>query len=447
MNVRQKLSLAALCFTLPAMASAQAAPAPAAEPAAAPAAAPAPAPAAPALTFTPYGFVHLGSYWNSATLKAADYPGEAVKNTGGSFLMSARGSRFGVRAAVKDTGFTGADLLGRLEFDFYAGQMPSAIVCDPLAAVGDKPVCSTQTTSAAWNNALLRLRYATIQGTWAIPTGKLEILAGQTDGLVNALAGESVAWAAVQLFTGAGNYVRRTPQLRLTYMGTFAGVGVNVAAAMLSPADATKAATADTGVGNVSRRPDLEARAGLSYKVMDIGGTVGVSYHTNTRRYVAQSTDGDVTATALGVDADLSITKYASLKAEYYKAKGTDDTYGGIAATAATATATTDTVVASDGYWAQLVLKPIDLVWLTAGYGKATADKGDLTAASAATVKNFRTESVQMFGGVIANLSKNWKASLEVGKVTTTLADGPAAGDASGEFEATQIALGTRFNF
>ncbi|MFY3745887.1 hypothetical protein ACOQFB_18385 [Anaeromyxobacter sp. Red801] len=427
MKALKKLFVAALALSLPLATLAQATEA--AKPAeAAPAAAPAPAakPAEETIKVTPYGFVLLNAYWDGNTLVNKDYPGQAAAagtNEGGAFLMSARQSRIGMRLATSGENWTGAALTGVLEFDFKAGHLSTA--------------------STAWYNGVMRLRLAAMTATWKTPYGNWAVLAGQEYGLVNPLFAESLAWVADPLFWQAGNLWRRAPQIRLSYNGQFDAVGLSLAAAMLSPADA--GTPVDNGFGNRSRTPNFEARGAVSVKAApDISGTVGVGYHMQTRRYGYGTPDEkDVDGWMLGVDADLNLTQFLQVKGEYFTGEGADDTYNTIGSPAVQ-TAAPYQKVKSDGFWAQGIIKPLPQLWLTIGYGQAKADDGDLRAfVTPANQATTRYENSQLAGGVLVNAGKFWRFGVEAMQVTTKYL--AAAGDP--EQKATQIAVSSQLKF
>jgi hypothetical protein len=452
MMALKKLSAAALSIALPLAGLAQQTPAEPAKPAEAPAAAAAPAPApAPApvkkdegVKVTPYGFILVNAFWNGDALSAHDYPGQAAKAfEGGSFLMSARQSRFGVKLAAKDDALTGADLTGVIEFDFKAGQLDSNGNTSGTAAGTSGTVAAPRST--AWYNGLMRLRVASMTASWKTDAGTFAFLGGQDYGLVNPLFAESLAWVADPLFWQAGNLWRRSPQFRASYNGDYGVFGLNLAVAMLSPADFTT--PVDLGAGNRSRQPNLEGRAAVTVKAdKDIFGTVGVGYHTGERRYGyvnADNTGTNVRADLVGVDADLNLTQYLQAKGEWYQDHGADDTYNGIASVAVgptTGTTLASTKVKGDGFWAQGILKPIPAVWVTVGYGEAKANAANLTAAGA-TATSSRTKNTQLEAGIIVNAGKYWRFGVEGLKVETSYLDN------SPKQDATQIAVSSQLKF
>jgi hypothetical protein len=437
MKALNKLLAAALVAALPLSGFAQTPAAEPAKPAEAAPAAPAPAPAAkPAddsIKVTPYGFVLLNMYWDMGTFTTKDYPGQvSTLDAGDAFLGSARQSRFGVRLGGKDNTLTGADLAGVIEFDFQAGHAAGA-----------------NAASTNWYNGLMRLRLASATATWKSGANSFAILFGQDYGLVNPLFAESLAWVASPLFWQAGNLWRRSPQVRATYAGKFGDIGLTLQAAALSPADSftdvgNPAATppvpegphgTDFGAGNASGVPDFEARAAVNAKFGDIGGTVGVGYHMEQRKYLnaAGATADELDTNMLGVDVDLNLTKFLQVKGEYYTGSGADDTYAGIAPSITGAAGARDTVD-SDGFWVQGILKPVPFFNLTVGYGEGNGDEDVITSAAA------REKNTQLAVGAIVNAGKAWRFGAEWIQVNTTY------GDAS-EFDASQFAVSSQLRF
>jgi hypothetical protein len=403
-------------------------------------------PAAPEskVTVTPYGFALLNAFWNTDTFAAKDYPGQVnYAPVGGAFLASARQSRFGVRLAVTDDNWTKAALTGVIEFDFQGG--------------------FATTASTSWNPAQLRLRLASATATWKVgDAGSLAVLLGQDYGLVNPLFGESIAWVANPVFFQAGNLFRRSPQIRATYAHKMGDLGFNIAAAILSPADLTTVApfAADFGAGNASRQPDYEARAAVSAKFGDIGGTVGVGYHFNRRVYNPAGDTNEVDSTLLGIDAELNVTKFVTVKGEWYDGQAIDDVYAGLGIGAVPTTGATAAAIGTfipvdaQGWWGQAQLKLIPEITIVGGYGQAKSDQGALdqwTLTTAApivpagaptgitSVNQFRHENTMMEAGVIFNAGKFWRFGVEWARTKSTYGDL--------EQEADQIALSSMLRF
>jgi hypothetical protein len=155
-----------------------------------------------------------------------------------------------------------------------------------------------------------------------------------------------------------------------------------------------------------------------------------------------------VTATLIGVDADFSLTQYLQVKGEWYDGKGTDDSYNGIIGNGVrnngSALAPDYVPVRSSGYWAQGIIKPLPIVWVTIGMGHAELNTADLAlpGAAAPTSSTQRTKSEQLAGGVIFNAGKNWKFGVEYLKATTTFNT-----TVTPKQEAKQLAISSQFLF
>jgi hypothetical protein len=374
---------------------------------------------------TPYGFILANAFFDSGTFTTKDYPGQVrTVDVGDAFLMSARQSRFGFRLAIDDTNWTGAAISGVIEFDFKGGQISGTNV-------------NSAAPSTAWYNGLMRLRLANAVATWKFGNQSLALLAGQDYGIVNTLFAESLAWVADPLFWQAGNIWRRGPQFRLTYGVKAGDVGLTVAGAILSPADATTGGvySVDYGAGNASGQPDIEGRVAATAKFGDIGATVGVGYHTGKRKYLsaAGATEDNLTAWVFGADADLNLTKFFQLKGEFYTGTGIDDTYNGVGPAVVGAAGARDTVDET-GYWVQAIGKPIPELWITVGYGDGKGDKAVIVAAAD------RRENSQLEIGAIVNAGKFWRFGVEWIKTTTTYGD-------AAKFDASQLAFSSQVRF
>jgi len=427
MIARTKLTLAALCALLPLAARAQTAPPAPQAPEAAPAATP-----APVIKLTPYGFVLLTYHQNSGKFTLTDFPAQVLNEDDKSSMFAARQSRIGFNAAYADGSLGDVKLAGRIEFDFFG---PNA---------------------TSWDSAPLRLRYAFATASWDLAAaGKLTLLAGQTDGLVNPLHPELIAQIATPTFMFAGNYFRRSPQLRATYDRRAGMVALRAEIAALSPTDATGVSLS---AGNQSGQPDLEARIQASVAPRkDVAATLGVSGHYNVRHYPTVTGDAgtpvfaiaesDVTATAFGLDMDVRFP-YGGLRGEYFSAKGTDDTYFGIGPGVATIRQDADpltpdevTAVESDGWWVQLIGKPCPRTTLVAGYGHTKVDPSTLAAATSTSKE--RLENDMIHAGIAYGATRVWKLGAEWTRTTSRTRSGLS------DFEGTgwSLTLSSRFSF
>jgi hypothetical protein len=462
MNVRQKLSLAALCFTLPALAHAQTAPAPAAEPAAAPAAAPvaAPAPApepakpaAPAMETKLYGFALLTYNMMDGSFAYPEYPGKVAAEDVKTNSVSARQSRFGFMVSNADAGILGAKVGGRLEADFFGsaattststststssttcadgtGTCPAGVIYTTTTTT--TTTTKSSTTPGSWDSALLRLRYAYGTAAWDFAkNGKLTLTIGQTDGLVNALHPELGAYIATPTFMFAGNLTRRSPQIRVGYDFDAGMVAVTLEAAALNSADkGGKDASILYTAGNNGNQPDVETHLAVVVKpgIPDVKANIGVGYHTNKQTYnLGAATEQSLTSTLLGIDAVIDLTKYAQLRGEWFTGKGSDEGQSGAFA-ATTGAAGSLKLLKTDGYWFQAVLKPIPQVWVVGGMGQEKADDAAKTTYKMVNV------------GLLAPVSKSLRFGLEY---TSSKKD---VNTATGDLSGSAIALSSRFTF
>lgn len=374
----------------------------------------------PKISVTPYGIVYMGLTKNSGTFATAEYPAYAGSKEEGAMTISARQSRLGLNANVPLDNIIGAAVTGKLEFDFMGAG------------------------SSAFTNANMRLRHAFMAAAIAAGPGKLVITAGQTDGLLNALHPESTSYLALPLFQQAGNIHRRTGQIRLGYDFNADAFGVKVEAALLNPTDNTNltppnATTADAGnnQGNRSGMGNIEARLGLTMKpVSGVGGTLGASIHSGKRTTGALATPVDTTTSAFGVDVMADLTQYASVRGEYFSGKGIDDAYAGIASASLFGTK----AVESNGYWAQLILKPITEVNVLLGMGNEKVDNATTDPAAAARLKN-----EMVHGGLLINMNKAWRVGVEYAATKTTSRAANVTTET--DVKANQLSLSTQLRF
>jgi hypothetical protein len=219
-------------------------------------------------------------------------------------------------------------------------------------------------------------------------------------------------------------------------------IGFGIQAAALTPADANTG-TVDLGAGNISRSPSLEGRVQVSMKG-EIGGTIGVAYDTETRRFQYGTNTKDVTTSLLGVDADLNLTKYVGLKGEWFQNEGEDDEFAGMTAnsTVGSVFSNNTKVVKSTGFWVQALLKPIPEVFVTVGMGQQEIDKDSLKAAQGAIAAGDRTLNESTSVGLIVNMSKSWRLGLDYYMTTSTYGD-----VGSKKVDVQQVALGSQLKF
>jgi hypothetical protein len=401
----------------------------------------------PLFTVLPYGIVHAAYYRALDAFAARDYPGQAtITADGGGDLASARASRFGLRVVMGEPVW-GAKLSGVIEGDFKGSFIPTTFTTttttNSKCTSATPPVCtstSTSSTSAtapstSWSNPLFRIRHANVKAAWATSVGEVSVVAGQDWTLLAPLAPATVVFLADQLFTNAGNLNRRAPQLKVAYDGA-GDVGLNAAAAVLSPSDA--GTPVDFGQGNRSRRPDVEGRIGLFARS---GGAkvfeVGVSGHRNVRRYLISTAGAtqDVPEWAGAFDAVLNIP-LLTIQGEGFTGRAIDDTYAGIAP--AVNSVLGNNSVRTKGLWGQAIVKPIALIDLMAAWGTEQVMLEDVVKIAA------RTKNTMYGGGVFVNAHRAWKIGLEAYKTISYTQD---AKNASTRAEGTMLAVATRLDF
>ncbi|HET9599052.1 MAG TPA: hypothetical protein VFP65_26000 [Anaeromyxobacteraceae bacterium] len=421
-------------------------------------AAPPAAPAEQKVTITPYGFILAQAFWANGPFGTKDYPGQVLTNgDGGSFLISARGSRFGFRIAVPDDPFTGAKLSGVIEADFKAGHIP-----------GTTPACTTTGTtvtctslaanSNAWYNGVMRLRLAYAQATWGGPDLAVKLVAGQDWSIVAPVNGTSLAWGYDPIFYQAGNLWRRAPQAKVTVESS-GPVGFSVAAAATSPADlqvtTVPAGNTDYGVGNRSRTPGWEGRAAVAWRQ---GKTkvaeVGVSGAMQKRRYSVTAASinsfNDITVKLGVVDAAFNLP-YVSIQGEGFLNDGYTDAYQGIEATGGNpaqssqfpvaAIGATGYNIGSKGFFAEATLKPLPYVWIPVGYGVEQLKYDRNTLGIAATT---RTKGAQFHTGLLLNMTNAWQFG---GEWTRTMSGYGKTGQTQITKTADMFAAVSKLNF
>jgi hypothetical protein len=387
-----------------------------------------------------YGILHTGMFFNGGTFNAQDaaYQGLQTTNTGGSTYFSARQSRAGMKLNLGDDNALGAAITGTLEFDFMGS--------------------NTATSSVGAYNPNIRLRHAWMNAAWKTGLGDLSLTLGQDWDFVNNLNPDSIAYLANPMFGQSGNLFRRAPQARVDY---FSGgdIGGGVQLAVMSPVD-SNSASIDNGLGNQSRSPAYMGRAYVTVKG-DIGGTIGVGYETEKRRYIYVAATGDrkdATTSLLGIDADLNLTQFLQVKGEYFKDDGMADAMAGMTAngtvktitfTGTTAANGASYVVKSDGYWAQAIVKPIPLIFITVGMGQSKIDQPSLDAANGAAAigPTDRLENDSTSVGLILNVSKAWKLGLDYYMTTSKYKGGTGTDLRPSKVDIQQIALASQLRF
>ena len=388
------------------------------------------------ISLTPYGTISVGAHWNSAgfgsspcnanceTTEATggstsgDYPNYA-NGMPGSFIMSARQSRFGVNVDFPTEGLPGVTLKGVVEFDFAGG------------------FTSTSGNSYNWYVPTPRLRHANSTLKFKLgDAASASILAGQAYGLIAPLFAVRPNYQPA-LFQNAGNLWNRAPQFRV--FGDFGGdFQLTWAVAMLAPltnlADATttQLIANDFGPGERARMPDFEARVGvLAKQNKKTIADVGLSGHVGRQRYVLTGADKDVDNWATAIDVNLNFTLIA-LRGEAFAGENMGSAQGhfpgaspvtGVRLVRAAA-GPPDQVhpIHTHGGWAQLIVTPVDPIQVYGGYGFEQPNDTELGTDLATTAPTQKLKNAQIQVGASFSPTKAWFAAFEYIRTMTTYA-------------------------
>jgi hypothetical protein len=228
-----------------------------------------------------YGFVVVNARYNTDC--PADIPITiAAADTFGSFLITARQTRFGLNIKQNYDKF---NVVGEIEVDFYglSGSSPAGGV----------------------NQSAIRLRLANVK----LQFKNVALTMGQAWSLFQPYFPKSVAQLAILGLSSAGNLWNRFPQVRLDY----AKNNLTLQAAVLRPfgADVTPNITQgdQIGSGEKSEMPFFQARAAVKAGAV----TVGVSGHFGKEDYPS----ADINTQAIAGDLLIKAGK-ATITAEGY---------------------------------------------------------------------------------------------------------------------------------
>ncbi len=373
------------------------------------------------ITFTPYGFFVLNTFFNDS-IGNRNYPFPAACTGGasceGNVLFDVRQSRLGSRLSFDDrAGWTHAKLSALVEIDFGGGYT------------------STAANSVAFYSPVVRLRKAYTDANW----GSFTLRIGQDDHLVSLLRPVSVAYIANPLFQFAGTLNGRAPMVEARFdVNPKDGLAFNAQAAALNPQDnaagdatISPSAAVDLGAGNRSRLPAFEGRVAVAYKtggkkMLELAGWAG--WQKNRFVSPATNTNVDVNSYIFGGDMVLNIWM-VNVLGSIYSAKGWDQPGSlgnsqGVALSATRPTPTSPWTITSAnavpalGGWFQVLVGPDDLVKAYGGWGGTqspfNAYEGSLLAVNGTRVQNFTWAA-----GIIGYAGKNWRMSAEYARSTS----------------------------
>lgn len=380
------------------------------------------------VTFTPYGFFLLNTFFNDAA-GSRNYPFPNQCNGGasceGNVLFDVRQTRLGSRLAFNDTaGWTKATLSALVEIDFqggYAGAVP--------------------TGSVAFYSPVVRLRKAYADAAWDLGTdSKLTLRLGQDDHIVSLLRPVSIAYIANPLFQFAGTLNGRAPMAEIRFdVNPKNGITVNAQAAVLNPQDNTAlgdgtlspGSAVDLGAGNRSRVPAFEGRVAVGFKnggkkMVELAGWAG----WQKNRFVSPATDTNVDTNSYIYGGDMTLNIWmVNVLGSIYGAKGWDQagSLGASQGIALTVTRPTPTspwtitnaaAVPAIGGWFQVLVGPDDLFKVYGGWG-GTQSPADVYVGSLLAANGTRLQNFTWAAGLIGYAGKNWRFSAEYARSTS----------------------------
>jgi hypothetical protein len=288
-----------------------------------------------------HGRVMMNAFHNSRNVNNVDNPQFAVtpgaggETRGGGIAI--RQSQLGLVVTVPDV--MGGTFTGDVDVDFYGGQMASG---------GGRTF------------PLLRLRTARGIVQWA----NAQLMIGQESPLISGLNPMTAAAIGTPAFATAGNLWLWLPQVRA---GVERGgnIRVGVQGAVLAPTAGEPLATFDTDydAAERSQRPFLQARTYAQWGDGESRGEIGCGVHRGWLRPQTERRDSK----ALACDARLPVMSMLEIRGEYF----TGETLRGLGGGGIGQNYIPDLTrgLETSGGWAQLNLRPTDLLRLGAGCG------------------------------------------------------------------------------
>ena len=305
--------------------------------------------------------------------------------------ITARESRFGLDFLWKENDVrTDA----RFEFDFYG--------------LGVTPLNLTSQE----NKAAPMLRHAYAQ----ITKGRWSLLAGQTSDIISPLVPKTANYTVLW---DQGNIGYRRPQFRVsTLANPNENVKVSAAAGIFrtlgGDLDGDKIDDgADSGV------PTFEGRLAMSAKVREKGTMeLGVSGHYGMEEYQAAPGDTkDIASWSGNVDLKYAPCDRWEFTGEFFVGENLGAYYGGVGQTVNLL----KNEIAARGGWAELSYRPIEGLWLNAGYGVDDPDDKDFVIPiGTADTKSFIGRNSSVFGSVMYGVTSTVTVMVEVSQLATT---------------------------
>jgi len=306
--------------------------------------------------------------------------------------ITARESRFGL-----DFWWTENDIRtdARFEFDFYGlGVSPASL-------------------NSMENKAAPMLRHAFVKLT----KGNWSLLAGQTSDIISPLAPKTANYTVLW---DQGNIGYRRPQLRVS---TWADLSDN--AKVFAAAGLFRTLGGDIDGDKIddgadSGFPTFEGRLAMASKVRESGTMeLGVSGHYGTEEYASGRGSKSIESWSGNVDVRFSPCACWELLGELFVGDNLGAYYGGVGQTVNPMR----TVIGSKGGWAELSYRPVEGLWLNAGYGLDNPGEDDFVIAADETyVRSFIGRNSNMFASVMYDLTSTVTAMVELSQLKTTYA-------------------------
>ena len=352
--------------------------------------------AGPAYTFKFSGYIKADFVYDQTRVNSGNYalyvmersPVTAPDND--IMSITARESRFGFDFMWKENDIrTDA----RLEFDFYGlGVSPASL-------------------NSLENKAAPMLRHAYMKLT----KGSWSLLAGQTSDIISPLVPRTANYTVLW---DQGNIGYRRPQLRVSTSAQLSDHGTVSAAAGLFRTLGGDLDGDKIDDGADSGAPTVQGRFAMSAKTWKEGTMeLGVSGHYGTEEYLPGRSSKSVESWSGNVDLRYSPCDRWEFTGELFVGDNLGAYYGGVGQTVNAMW----TEIGSRGGWAEVSFRPVDGLWLNAGYGVDNPDDDDfLIPTSTNAVRSFIGRNSNMFAGVMYDLTSTVTAMVELSQLETT---------------------------
>ena len=305
--------------------------------------------------------------------------------------ITARESRFGI-----DFWWNEKDIRtdARLEFDFYGlGVSPASL-------------------NSMENKAAPMLRHAFIKLT----KGQWSLLAGQTSDIISPLVPKTANYTVLW---DQGNIGYRRPQLRVS---TWADLSDRAKVSAAGGVFRTLGGDLDgdkVDDGADSGRPTFQGRLALLAKPCKGTMELGVSGHYGTEEYRPLNVSKSLESWSWNVDFRCTPCDRWELTGELFIGDNLGAYYGGVGQTVNPLWQE----IGSRGGWAELSFRPVEGLWLNAGYGLDNPDDEDFViAADEHNVRSFIGRNSNMFASVMYDLTSTVTAMVELSQLETTYA-------------------------